>query len=106
MSPQTSSRNLFKETEYTRTPVLRQPRTSIAMFRNFIHQQFLKGPISHCHGAISKRFKTRTAPQFGMVDSSMTEGLSWLRMGRSGILTSSPQRWSVVLNSTKTGWKK
>jgi len=31
-----STRNLFKATEYTQTP-LRQPRTSIMMLRNFTH---------------------------------------------------------------------
>jgi len=88
----TSTRNLFKATEYA-VPVLRQPTM---MFKNFIHQRLLQSPVS-C-GTLLTQFKSRTAPRFVMVGSSMTENLSWVRsrMGLprrdSGTLTSSPNR--------------
>jgi hypothetical protein len=61
-----------------RTLVLRQPRTSIMMLRTFIHQRLQSG-MSRSHGTLSAQFGSRTAPRFGMVNSSMPENLSCLR---------------------------
>ena len=108
----TSTRSLFKATDYMRNRVLRQPSTPITMFRNFIHQRFLQSPMAYLHGTLSARFKSRTALQFRMVDSSVIENLGCFRNRMylprrvSGILTSSPHSRSVTLYSTSRSCKR